>query len=67
MERAVVAGKRVGAMGMVEVVRGEARVCGMARRQCGQAEHAAGVRDGSRPWLGGIPVVLWVCACMVCM
>ena len=57
------AGKRVGAMGGVEVVRGEARVCGMARRRCGKAEHVVGVHDGSGLWLGGIPAVLWGHAC----
>ena len=67
MERVVVAGRRVGAMGRVEVVRREVRVYRMARRWHGQAEHMAGVHDSSELWLGSIPVVLWGHACMVCM
>ena len=66
-ERAAVAGRRVGAMGRVEVVHGEARACGTARRQCGQGEHAAGVHDGGGLWLGGVLAVLWGHVYTVCM
>ena len=45
--RAAVAGKRVGAMGRV-VVHGEARVCGMARRQCVTSHNTLDHADSSR-------------------